>query len=130
MMTKSNPKLLSIQIEGLQYFKIQDTSEQLLDNRRVRRILDRYHSFFISYADLVLRQDINYLQFLELIEKLNKVLIRIDAPKLDVDDEVIAYINQNKYAIREHRVAGETIKANDDRWQNEIYHFNKVLHVE
>ena len=47
-----------------------------------------------------------------------------------VSVEIQAYIQQNKYAINEQRIAGSTIKASDERWKSELITFGKILDEE
>lgn len=127
MTQNSNPIIEQQEIVGQQFFVLVDTDERWFDNRRIRRVLDRYKGFFVDYERLALSPELTYVALQELIEKLSQTLRRVDGPKLLIGDEVRAFIKTNAYAIREQRTAGETIKARDVRWSGEIQGFNNVL---
>ncbi len=96
----------------------------------MRRILDRYQSYFDNYNELLINSNINYVSLQELIEKINKALSGVSTVSLVVSVEIQAYIQQNKYAINEQRIAGSTIKASDERWKSELITFGKILDEE
>lgn len=130
MMTKSNPKFVTVVYDGKEYFQLQDTFENYFKQSRVRRILERYQSYFINFDMLLINKDINYISLQEFIEKINKVLSRTSEVSLIVSNEIESYIRKNKYAIHEQRVAGSTIKSSDERWTEELILFNSILDEE
>jgi len=78
----------------------------------------------------LINSNINYVSLQELIEKINKALSGVSTVSLVVSVEIQAYIQQNKYAINEQRIAGSTIKASDERWKSELITFGKILDEE
>jgi len=130
MMTKSNPKFVNVVYDGKEYFQLQDTFENYFKQSRVRRILERYQSYFINFDMLLINKDINYISLQEFIEKINKVLSRTSEVSLIISNEIESYIRKNKYAIHEQRVAGSTIKSSDKRWTEELILFNSILDEE
>ncbi|HFU6606121.1 DEAD/DEAH box helicase [Bacillus cereus group sp. TH43LC] len=130
MTMKSNPELITVVFGEKEFFQLQDTKEEYFKQGRVRRILDRYQSYFDNYNELLINSNINYVSLQELIEKINKALSRVSTVSLVVSVEIQAYIQQNKYAINEQRIAGSTIKASDERWKSELITFGKILDEE
>ncbi|KMQ27311.1 MULTISPECIES: DEAD/DEAH box helicase [Bacillus cereus group] len=127
---KSNPELITVVFGEKEFFQLQDTKEEYFKQGRVRRILDRYQSYFDNYNELLINSNINYVSLQELIEKINKALSGVSTVSLVVSVEIQAYIQQNKYAINEQRIAGSTIKASDERWKSELITFGKILDEE
>jgi len=118
-MSFTNPKLTSENGR----FRFVDNEEQVLQSRKIARLLERYRSFFDDFENLVLSEQLNYLELSSLIEKIND---RLSAP-LEIDEQVLAFIEQNQYAIEEQRVAGLTIKDYDSRWASELAHFQEIV---
>ena len=110
--------------EGI--FKFIDNEDGVLKTRKMSRFLERYHSFFQNLDQLELSSELNYVQLTELIAKLND---RLD-DNLDIDEEVRAFIEQNRYAIDEQRIAGITIKEYDNRWNLELQQFEEIVNRE
>ncbi|HDR7797308.1 TPA: DEAD/DEAH box helicase [Bacillus tropicus] len=130
MTMKSNPELITVVFGEKEFFQLQDTKEEYFKQGRVRRILDRYQSYFDNYDGLLINSNINYVSLQELIEKINKALSRLSTVSLVISAEIQAYIQQNKYAINEQRIAGSTIKASDERWKSELITFEGILEEE
>lgn len=115
----SNVRLVSL--DGT--FKFIDNDMEILKTRKVKRLIERYQSFFQNIDQLVLSSELNYVQLTELIEKLNDRL----KGDLDVAQEIRAFIEQNRYAIDEQRIAGITIKEYDNRWNLELQQFEEIV---
>lgn len=115
----SNVRLVSL--DGT--FKFIDNDMGILKTRKVKRLIERYQSFFQNVDQLVLSSELNYVQLTELIEKLNDRL----KGDLDVAQEIRAFIEQNRYAIDEQRIAGITIKEYDNRWNLELQQFEEIV---
>lgn len=130
MMTKSNPTITSVNIEGIVYFQLIDSKENYFSKGRVKRIIERYRSLFKNKDLLLIESDINYISLSEFIEKINGALLKISAPALKIDQSVQNYIHQNRYEIEEHQIAGSTIKNFDSRWNSEIVQFIEVINKE
>lgn len=130
MRTKSNPKLVTVVLDENEFFQLQDTPEEYFKQGRVRRVLERYRSYFVNFEYLILDSRINYVYLQELIEKINKALSRVGSTSLLISTEIQEYIQQNEYAINEQRIAGSTIKSLDDRWKEELNLFINILDEE
>jgi superfamily II DNA or RNA helicase len=130
MTMKSNPKLITVVFDGKEFFQLQDTEDEYFKQNRVKRILDRYQSYFVNFNNLLIDSEINYISLQELIEMINKALSRVSEVSLVISSEIQAYIQQNKYAINEQRIAGSTIKSFDERWIEELNVFKNILDEE
>ncbi|MEB6146575.1 DEAD/DEAH box helicase [Enterococcus casseliflavus] len=107
-------------------FTIIDNNEGILTTRKVKRLLERYQSFFQNFDQLILSKELNYVQLTELITKLND---KIDG-KLEIDEEIRSFIEQSQYAIDEQRIVGITIKEYDSRWDFELQQFKDIIDQE
>lgn len=122
MKMSSNVRLISD--DGI--FKFIDNEEAVLTSRKLSRILSRYKTFFQDFESLVLIDELTYIQLSELINKIND---KVDG-NLEIDDEIRAFIEKSKYAIEEQKIAGITIKEYDERWNEEIEYFKRILDQE
>lgn len=122
MKMSSNVRLISD--DGI--FKFIDNEEAILTSRKLSRILSRYKTFFQDFESLTLIDDLTYIQLSELINKINN---KVDG-NLEIDDEIRAFIESSKYAIEEQKIAGITIKEYDERWNEEIEYFKRILDQE
>lgn len=130
MKTSSNLCIVSKLIGDTPTFKLVNNEDDILNHPRVRRVLDRYVSYFHDRELLILKDNINYISLLEFIESINKALIKIGYEPLSIHDEVQRFIDISKYAINEQQIAGRTIKEFDQRWDVELNQFKKVLDFE
>lgn len=117
-----NPKLINE--NGL--FRLVDSQDRILKKRNVIRLLERYHSYFENFNELVLSTDLSYVQLIDFIQKLNN---KMDC-FLDVDETIQLFITESEYAIVEQRIAGITIKDYDDRWNDELSNFKAIIDEE
>jgi len=127
MKTNSSVHILSILIDNKPYFCIIDNQDCIIHNPRVFRVLERYKTYFENFEKLIIKDNINYISLLDLINSVNKALNKLGENEIVLDKDVINFIEFNKYAITEHQVAGGTIKNFDSRWQNEIETFKEIL---
>lgn len=127
MTMKSNPEIVSVVYNNKVYFQLLDSSEGCLKQGRVKRIVERYRSYFTNFDELLIDGAINYVSLQELIEKLSHALSKSNGVSLEISDDILLYIQQNKYAINEQRVAGSTIKSTDERWTDELNIFKQIL---
>src|SRR5699024_904924 len=130
MTMNSKPRLIQVNIEGEMFYRLIDSEDEVLKKGRIRRLLERYKSYFYDYDKLLMDKDITYVHLLELIEKLNRGLFKIGVGEIEVEQSVLNYIEKNKYAIHEQQIAGRTIKAMDSRWKSELEEFHKIVNHE
>lgn len=130
MKMKSNPVIRAVKINEENYFQLQDTEELFFSQSKVRRVLERFQSYFVNFELLLIDGQINYVSLEQLIEKVNKALERVGSGSLELSSEVQSYIQKTSYAINEQRIAGSTIKAFDSRWSSELAEFTTILDEE
>ncbi|MEB7507577.1 DEAD/DEAH box helicase [Staphylococcus xylosus] len=111
-------------------FVLVNNIESDLTNRKIQRVLNKFNSYFSDFSNYVLRDNLSHIEIENLVAELNKVLSRISKPKVSIDDNIKSFISKNAYAINEQKIAGLTIKENDERWQNEISRFNDIINHE
>ena len=99
MTMKSNPELITVVFGEKEFFQLQDTKEEYFKQGRVRRILDRYQSYFDNYNELLINSNINYVSLQELIEKINKALSRVSTVSLVVSVEIQATFNKTNMQL-------------------------------
>ncbi|MER2295411.1 MAG: DEAD/DEAH box helicase [Desemzia incerta] len=117
-----NPQLVSK--EGV--FKFIDSDDGALNSRKVGRLFERYQSYFEDFDNLKLSSELNYIELIEFIDKVNA---KIDT-ELEIDGEIQAFISQNRYAIEEQRIVGITIKEYDERWNEGLEEFQLIVDKE
>lgn len=127
---KSNPKIVSVVYDKAAYFQLLDSPEGYFKQGRVKRILERYRSYFTDFDELLIDGAINYVSLQELIEKVSHALTKSCGTTLDMSDDILLHIQQNKYAINEQRIAGSTIKSSNERWTDELDIFERILEKE
>ncbi|MCY8622115.1 DEAD/DEAH box helicase [Bacillus spizizenii] len=130
MTTKSNAKIVSVVYDNTAYFQLLDSPKGYFKQGRVKRIFERYRSYFTNFDALLIDGAINYVSLQELIEKVSHALIKSCGTSLDMSDDILLYIQQNKYAINQQRIAGSTIKSSDERWTDEFKIFERILEKE
>lgn len=130
MKTSSKLHLVQKLIEDTPTFQLINNKDDILNHPRIRRVLDRYISYFYDRELLILKDNINYVSLIEFIESINNALSKIGHDPLSIHDEVQRFIDISKYAITEQQIAGRTIKKFDNRWAEELNQFKKVLDVE
>ncbi len=126
MKMKSEIQLAEISNE----FVLVNNIESDLTNRKTQRVLNKFNSYFSDFSNYVLRDNLSHIEIENLVAELNKVLSRMSKPKVSIDDNIKSFINKNAYAINEQKIAGLTIKENDERWQNEISRFSDIINHE
>lgn len=128
MVMKLNRPTIIKNSDGL--FQLIDDDQNTLQTSPAQRGLRRFAPYFLDDKQLVFKDDLTYVQLLNLIEKLNHQLERKGLPTVETDREFDDFVDTQKYEIKQHGQAGLTIKANDERWQAELDNFNKIVHQE
>ena len=104
-------------------FHLIDNYDSILKTKKAIRILQMYNSFFSDLVKLTFKEDITYVQIDELCNKITNKL----GVKINFSDEAYSVIENERYAINEHKAAGITIKNNDIRWNQEFIDFMKIV---
>lgn len=126
MKMKSEIQLVEVNNE----FVFVDSIESDLTNRKVQRTLKKFTSYFSDFTNYVLKADLSHLEIERLVLELNKALTKVSKPEILIDNNIKSFISKNAYAINEQKIAGLTIKKNDERWQEELSDFKKVINQE
>lgn len=111
-------------------FVFVDNIENDLMNRKVQRVFKKFFSYFSDFDNYVLKDDLSHIEIENLINQLNKVLNKISKSEILLDNEISKYISDKSYAINEQKIAGLTIKENDERWSEEISDFQAIINNE
>lgn len=111
--------------EGL--FQIIDDNSGTLKSPFIQRVIKNFSSYFMDIDNFIFKKEITYVQIENIINKINKKLIRKKLNEIDISSEVKNDIKSKKYYINEQRDAGLTIKANDSRWNAELESFAKIV---
>lgn len=130
MKMKSKISIETVALNGATYFQFVDHSGEWLSNKRIFRTLERYKSYFLNFDEFILKNNLSYIHLDELLSKISLQLNKLGANELEIHAEVSQFIKNNRYAINEQRVAGETIKIKDERWRAELDEFKDVIDAE
>src|SRR5699024_9591926 len=112
MKMKSEIQLVEVNNE----FVFVDSIDSDLTNRKVKRTLKTLTSYFYDFNNYVLKADLSHLKIERLVSELNKALTKVSKPEILIDNNIKSFISKNAYAINEQKIAGLTIKENDERW--------------
>ncbi|WP_278838904.1 DEAD/DEAH box helicase [Ligilactobacillus saerimneri] len=123
----SNPRI--IQTAGGS-FQLCDDEQHTLETQIAQRALRIFAPYFADEKTRIFKQDLTYVQLLNLVDKLNRRLARKDLPQVEMGQKFKQFIEQRKYFIKEQSQAGITIKADDPRWQAEFERFNEIVSAE
>lgn len=127
MITSYNPQIIGV---NEKQFQLIDSVTGSLQTKYVERRIRRYLSYFVDVDSYILRDDLNYVALEQFIKDINVALKKANEPELVVSEQVQNFIQKNSYAIREHSIAGQTIKQNDENWQSEIKAFKEIVDIE
>ncbi len=129
MATKSTSNPRIIQTAGGS-FQLCDDEQHTLETQIAQRALRIFAPYFADENARIFKQDLTYVQLLNLVDKLNRRLARKDLPQVEMGQKFKQFIEQRKYFIKEQSQAGITIKADDPRWQAEFERFNEIVSAE
>ena len=129
MATKSTSNPRIIQTAGGS-FQLYDDEQHTLETQIAQRALRIFAPYFADENARIFKQDLTYVQLLNLVDKLNRRLARKDLPQVEMGQKFKQFIEQRKYFIKEQSQAGITIKADDPRWQAEFERFNEIVSAE
>ena len=111
-------------------FQLLDDKQHTLETKTAERGLKIFAPYFEDSTNKVFKEDLTYVQLLELVDKLNRRLARKDLPQVLTDQKFKQFIKQRQYFIKEQSQAGITIKADDPRWQDEFNKFKQIVSTE
>lgn len=108
-------------------FQLLDDNQHTLETKTAERGLRIFEPYFEDSNNKIFKEDLTYVQLLELVDKLNRRLARKNLPKVLTDQNFRQFVKQRQYFIKEQSEAGLTIKAGDSRWKNEFDCFKEVV---
>lgn len=128
MVMKSDSPIIIKNDEGL--FQLIDDAHHTLETKTAQRGLAIFAPYFDDPQQQTFKEDLTYVQLLELVKKLNRRLKRKGLPEVQTSNKFDQFIQQRQYYIKEQSQAGLTIKDGDSRWQQEFDNFKKIVSKE
>ncbi len=125
METKSDSPIIIKNDDGL--FQLLDDNRHTLETKVAQRGLAIFATFFEDPEQRTFKEDLTYVQLLELVKKLNRRLQRKGLPEVQTSNKFDQFVQQRQYYIKEQSQAGLTIKDGDPRWQHEFDNFKSVV---
>ena len=128
METKSDSPIIIKNDAGL--FQLLDDDHHTLKTKTAQRGLSIFAPYFENAKQRIFKQDLTYVQLLELVKKLNRRLKRKGLPEVQTSNKFDQFVQQRQYYIKEQSQAGLTIKDGDPRWQQEFDNFKTTVSQE
>ena len=125
---KSDSPIIIKNKDGL--FQLLDDDHHTLETKAAQRGLAIFAPYFEDQDQRTFKEDLTYVQLLELIKKLNRRLQRKGLPEVQASNKFNQFVQQRQYYIKEQSQAGLTIKDGDPRWQHEFDNFKAVVSQE
>ena len=128
MAMKSDSPIIIKNKDGL--FQLLDDDHHTLETKAAQRGLANFAPYFEDPDQRTFKEDLTYVQLLELVKKLNRRLQRKGLPEVQASNKFNQFVQQRQYYIKEQSQAGLTIKDGDPRWQHEFDNFKAVVSQE
>lgn len=128
MAMKSDSPIIIKNKDGL--FQLLDDDHHTLETKAAQRGLAIFAPYFEDQDQRTFKEDLTYVQLLELVKKLNRRLQRKGLPEVQASNKFNQFVQQRQYYIKEQSQAGLTIKDGDPRWQHEFDNFKAVVSQE
>lgn len=125
---KSDSPIIIKNKDGL--FQLLDDDHHTLETKAAQRGLAIFAPYFEDPDQRTFKEDLAYVQLLELVKKLNRRLQRKGLPEVQASNKFNQFVQQRQYYIKEQSQAGLTIKDGDPRWQHEFDNFKAVVSQE
>ena len=125
---KSDSPIIIKNKDGL--FQLLDDDHHTLETKAAQRGLAIFAPYFEDPDQRTFKEDLTYVQLLELVKKLNRRLQRKGLPEVQASNKFNQFVQQRQYYIKEQSQAGLTIKDGDPRWQHEFDNFKEVVSQE
>lgn len=125
MEMKSDSPIIIKNDDGL--FQLLDDDHHTLETKVAQRGLAIFAPYFKDPEQRTFKEDLTYVQLLELIKKLNRRLQRKGLPEVQTSNKFDRFVQQRQYCIKEQSQAGLTIKDGDPRWQQEFDNFKAIV---
>lgn len=111
-------------------FQLLDDDYHTLETKVAQKGLAIFAPYFENPEQRTFKEDLTYVQLLELIKKLNRRLQRKGLPEVKTSNEFNQFVQQRQYYIKEQSQAGLTIKNSDSRWQKDFDDFKAIVSQE
>lgn len=111
-------------------FQLIDDTHHTLETKTAQRGLTIFAPYCEDPKQRIFKEDLTYVQLLELVKKLNRRLERKRLPEVETSNKFDQFVQQRQYYIKEQSQAGLTIKDGDSRWLHEFENFKKVVSKE
>ena len=111
-------------------FQLIDDTHHTLETKTAQRGLTIFAPYFEDPKQRIFKEDLTYIQLLELVKKLNRRLERKGLPEVETSNKFDQFVQQRQYYIKEQSQAGLTIKDGDPRWLHEFENFKEVVSQE
>lgn len=128
METRSNSPIIIKNKNGL--FQLLDDKDHTLETKTAQHGLAIFSPYFDNSEKRTFKEDLTYVQLLELVKKLNRRLKRKGLPQVQTSKKFDHFVQQQQYYIYQQSQAGLTIKNSDSRWQNEFEEFKAIVSQE
>ena len=124
MAMKSDSPIIIKNKDGL--FQLLDDDHHTLETKAAQRGLAIFAPYFEDPDQRTFKEDLTYVQLLELVKKLNRRLQRKGLPEVQASNKFNQFVQQRQYYIKEQSQAGLTIKDGDPSWQHEFDNLKAV----
>lgn len=111
-------------------FQLLDDDYHTLETKVAQKGLAIFAPYFENSEQRTFKEDLTYVQLLELIKKLNRRMQRKGLPEVKTSNEFNQFVQQRQYYIKEQSQAGLTIKNGDSRWQKDFDDFKAIVSQE
>ena len=111
-------------------FQLLDDDYHTLETKVAQKGLAIFAPYFENPEQRTFKEDLTYVQLLELIKKLNRRLQRKGLPEVKTSNEFNQFVQQRQYYIKEQSQAGLTIKNGDLRWEEDFDDFKAIVSQE
>ncbi|MDF3266095.1 DEAD/DEAH box helicase [Lactiplantibacillus plantarum] len=125
---KSDNPIIIKNDDGL--FQLVDDDHHTLETKVAQRGLAIFAPYFKDPEQRTFKEDLTYIQLLELVKRLNRRLKRKGLPEVKTSSKFNQFVQQRQYYIKEQSQAGLTIKDGDPRWQQEFDNFRAIVSQE
>lgn len=111
-------------------FQLLDDDHHTLEAKAAQRGLSIFAPYFEDPEQRTFKQDLTYVQLLQLVKKLNCRLQRKGLPEIQTSKKFNKFVQERQYYIKEQSQAGLTIKNGDARWQKDFDDFKAIVSQE
>lgn len=123
------PSLTFENINSQLVFRLNDSSDHILGKSSIFKVIKNYEKIFYDFDQLIIDSNASYVDIKNFIETLTRKLKR-KSSDIVIDEKVSNFLTQKSYDMKNHRIAGETIKKYDPYWDDKVQLFKKIVSSE